>query len=175
MILASWRGDEAQGIELTDGILQAAAASGLGNLVNFALMARSVLFNGLGRYGEACACAKQAFECDHFGYEIFVVAELAEAASRTGDTELLRAVLAWLSERTGVTPTDWAVGIEARVRAFLSDDDAAEGWYRESINASTRPRSARSWPAHTSCTANGCAARTAGPTPASSFAPPIRC
>jgi DNA-binding CsgD family transcriptional regulator len=133
MILASWRGDEAQGIELTDGILQAAAASGLGNLANFALMARSVLFNGLGRYREACACARQAFECDHFGYETFVVAELAEAASRTGDTELVSAVLAWMSERTGVTPTDWAVGIEARVRAFLSDDATAERWYRESI------------------------------------------
>ena len=133
MILASWRGDEAQGIELTDGILRAAAASGLSNLANFALMARSVLFNGLGRYSEACACSRQAFECDHFGYETFVVAELAEAASRTGDTELVRAVLAWMSERTGVTPTDWAVGIEARFRAFLSEDDAADHWYRESI------------------------------------------
>jgi hypothetical protein len=38
-------------------------------LVNFAMMARSVLFNGLGRYSEACACARHAFERDHFGYE----------------------------------------------------------------------------------------------------------
>jgi DNA-binding CsgD family transcriptional regulator len=38
-----------------------------------------------------------------------------------------------MSERTRVTPTDWALGIEARVRAFLSKGDAAELSYRESI------------------------------------------
>jgi hypothetical protein len=32
-----------------------------------------------------------------------------------------------------VTPTDWVTGIEVRVRALLSEDDAADGWYRESI------------------------------------------
>ena len=58
--------------------------------------------------------------------------ELAEAAARTGDVQLVRVVLEWLSERMRMTPTDWVTGIEARVRAFLSDDDA-EHWYRESI------------------------------------------
>ena len=42
------------------------------------------------------------------------VPELAEAASRTGDVKLLTATLEWLSERTRVTPTEWALGIEAR-------------------------------------------------------------
>jgi DNA-binding NarL/FixJ family response regulator len=46
---------------------------------------------------------------------------------------LVRTVPELLSERTSVTPTDWVLGIEARVRAFLSEDDAAERWYRESI------------------------------------------
>ncbi len=32
-----------------------------------------------------------------------------------------------------MTPTDWALGIEARVRALLSEGDAAENRYRESI------------------------------------------
>ena len=59
--------------------------------------------------------------------------ELAEAASRTGDRALVETALEWLSERTRVTPTDWAVGIEARARALLGDGEAAEGWYRESI------------------------------------------
>ena len=133
MVLAAWRGDEAQAIELTEAIVRDGASRGLGNLVSFAMMARSVLFNGLGRYSEACACARQAFERDHFGYETFVVPELAEAASRTGDRALVETALEWLSERTRVTPTDWAVGIEARARALLGDGEAAEGWYRESI------------------------------------------
>ncbi|HEX4624567.1 MAG TPA: LuxR C-terminal-related transcriptional regulator [Solirubrobacteraceae bacterium] len=38
-----------------------------------------------------------------------------------------------LSERTGATPTDWVLGIEARVRALLSEGDVAERRYRESI------------------------------------------
>ena len=38
-----------------------------------------------------------------------------------------------MSERTRVTPTDWALGIEARVRALLSEGEAAESLYRESI------------------------------------------
>ena len=133
MLLAAWRGDEALAIELTEAIVRDGASRGLHSLVRFALMARSTLFNGLGRYDEACACARRAFDSDQLAYGIFVVPELAEAAARTDDAALVGAVLEWMSERTSVTPTDWAVGIEARVRAFLSEDEAAEGWYRESI------------------------------------------
>jgi DNA-binding CsgD family transcriptional regulator len=39
-----------------------------------------------------------------------------------------------------VTPTDWSLGIEARVRAFLSDGEAAERLYRESIARLGRTR-----------------------------------
>ncbi|HKB30437.1 MAG TPA: LuxR C-terminal-related transcriptional regulator, partial [Streptosporangiaceae bacterium] len=75
------------------------------------------------------------------GYGPFAVPELAEAASRTGDVALVRAALQWLSERTRVTPTDWALGTEARVRALLSDGDAAAGrLYRESIALLGRTR-----------------------------------
>jgi DNA-binding CsgD family transcriptional regulator len=42
-------------------------------------------------------------------------------------------VLDWLSERTRATPTEWALGIEARTRALLGDGPAADGFYRESI------------------------------------------
>ena len=66
--------------------------------------------------------------------------ELAEAASRTGDVALVRAALEWLSERTRVTPTEWVLGIEARVRALLSEGDAADSLYRESIDRLGRTR-----------------------------------
>jgi ATP/maltotriose-dependent transcriptional regulator MalT len=69
-----------------------------------------------------------------------VVPELAEAASRTGDTALVTSALEWLSERTAVTPTDWALGIEARIRALLSEGEAAEHCYRESITRLGRTR-----------------------------------
>ena len=51
-----------------------------------------------------------AFERDQLGYGPFVVPELAEAASRTGDVAGVAAALDWLAERTRVTPTDWALG-----------------------------------------------------------------
>ena len=66
--------------------------------------------------------------------------ELAEAAARTGDVALVSVALEWLSERTRVTPTDWALGIEARVRALLSEGEAAERCYRESIERLGRTR-----------------------------------
>ena len=72
-----------------------------------------------------------------------VVPELAEAASRTGDTPVVEAALEWLSERARVTPTEWALGIEARVRALLSEGDAADRLYRESIGRLGRTRAAR--------------------------------
>jgi hypothetical protein len=61
------------------------------------------------------------------------VPELAEAGARTGAAPLARIALEWLSERTQVTPTGWALGIDARVRALLSDGEAAESCCRESI------------------------------------------
>ena len=60
------------------------------------------------------------------GYGPFFVPELIEAASKTGDVALLRTALEWLSERTRVTPTEWALGIEARVCALLGEGDVAE-------------------------------------------------
>ena len=46
----------------------------------------------------------------------------------------------WLSERSRVTPTEWVLGIEARVCALLGDGDAAESAYRESIQRLGRTR-----------------------------------
>ena len=69
-----------------------------------------------------------------------VVAELAEAAARTGDTDLVRATLDWLSERTRVSRTEWVLGIEARVQALLGDGPAADEFYRESVERLGRTR-----------------------------------
>jgi DNA-binding CsgD family transcriptional regulator len=71
-----------------------------------------------------------------------LVPELAEAAARTADRALLEFAREWLSERTGVISSKWALGIEARVRALASEGEVADGLYRESIAqlAGTRVR-----------------------------------
>jgi ATP/maltotriose-dependent transcriptional regulator MalT len=117
-----------------------ATAGGVGRLVDFAAYARSVLDNGHGRHDTALEAAWRAFQRDHMGYGPLVVPELAEAASRTGDAERLGTALEWLSERTRVTPTQWALGIEARVRALLSRGETADTLHRESITRLERTR-----------------------------------
>jgi DNA-binding CsgD family transcriptional regulator len=107
-----------------------------------------VLYNGLGRHDAARDAAWEAFQPDPIGYGPYLVPELAEAASRTGDRALLESALEWLSERTGVISSGWAIGIEARVRALLSEGEVAESLYRESIahlaGTRVRPELARS-------------------------------
>jgi DNA-binding CsgD family transcriptional regulator len=132
-LLAAWRGREPEASERISSTLQEAASRDLGRMVIFATFAQAVLANGLGRHDAARDAAWQAFQTDRLGLGPFVLPELAEAASRTGDTEMLKAALEWLSERTRVTPSEWALGVEARVRALLSEGDAADDLYRESI------------------------------------------
>jgi hypothetical protein len=138
--LAAWRGQEPQASELIEATLRESTARGLGRTVDFATYASAVLDNGLGRHAAARDAAWEAFQRDQLGYGPLVVPELAEAASRTGDTALVKTALEWMSERVRVTPTDWALGIEARVRALLSDGEVAERLYRESIARLGRSR-----------------------------------
>jgi len=50
-----------------------------------------------------------------------------------GDRTRLEFALEWLSERTRAVRSDWARGIEARVRALLSEGEVADALYRESV------------------------------------------
>ena len=136
MILAAWRGDEVQASELIEATSEEAAARRWTSN-NYA---RSVLYNGLGRHDAARAAAWEAMQPDPIGYGPYLVPELAEAASRTGDRALLESALEWLSERTRVISSGWASGIEARVRALLSEGELAERLYRESLTHLARTR-----------------------------------
>ena len=140
MLLAALRGQEREAAELIETTEQAAAGRGQGRLLTFASYARALLYNGLGQHDAARDASWRAFERDQLGYGPMVVPELAEAGSRTGDLALVRAALEWLSERTRVTKSEWALGIEARVRALLSGGEAADGYYRESIERLSRTR-----------------------------------
>ena len=133
MHLAAWRGQEAPASELIEASLREATKHGVGRSVDSAGYASAVLYNGLGRHDAARDAAWPAFRHDPLG-SVFLVPELAEAASRTGDTAMVRAALESLSESAQAAKTDWALGMEARVRALLSEGEAAEDLYRESIS-----------------------------------------
>jgi ATP/maltotriose-dependent transcriptional regulator MalT len=126
VMLAAWRGRELQASELIEATAAEAAARRSDRMASFAAYVSAVLYNGLGRHDAARDAAWQAFEHGQLGHGPLVISELAEAAARTGDVAAARAALEWLSERTRVSPTDWALGIEARVRALLSETGLSE-------------------------------------------------
>jgi DNA-binding CsgD family transcriptional regulator len=140
VLLAVWGGQEPKATELLEATRREASARGLGRFVINLTYLESVLGNALGRYEAAREAAWQAFERDELGFGSLIAPELAEAASRTGDAALLRTTLDWLTERARVTPTEWARGAEARVRALSSEGRAAEALYREAIERLGRTR-----------------------------------
>ncbi|MFI5891076.1 AAA family ATPase [Actinoplanes sp. NPDC051513] len=135
--LAAWRGDEGVATELIEMTNRLAAAQGTGRYRTLADHASAVLHNGLGRHAAARDAARRAFERDELGYDAFVAAELAEAASRTGDPDLVTAVRERMARRCRATPTEWALGTEACVRALDGGGDEA---FRESIERLGRTR-----------------------------------
>nr|WP_272954665.1 LuxR family transcriptional regulator [Kribbella sandramycini] len=124
-ILETYRGNESTAQELIAELVREANAQGQGRLVSSASHASAVLHNSLGRYELARDAAQRVFEQDIVGYGVLVVGELAEAASRTGDLKLVEVAHAWLSDRIAVTPTDWALGLAARVQGLRDGDEAA--------------------------------------------------
>jgi ATP/maltotriose-dependent transcriptional regulator MalT len=135
VMLAAWRGRELVASELIEATVQEAAAHHSDRMASLAAYVSAVLYNGLGRHDAARDAAWRAFGHGQLGHGPLVVSELAEAAARTGDLAAARAALEWMSERTRVSPTDWALGIEARVRALLSERELSEGGLGEGENA----------------------------------------
>jgi DNA-binding CsgD family transcriptional regulator len=129
MILAAWRGDEAE----ASGLIEATSDQSARRRWTSNNYAKAVLYNGLGRHDVALEAAWEAMQPDPIGYGTQLVPELAEAAARTGDRQRLEFTREWLSERTAAISSGWLNGIDARVRAFLSTGDAADALYRNSI------------------------------------------
>jgi DNA-binding CsgD family transcriptional regulator len=142
MTLAGFRGQEALANEVITAISSDEATRERGRIVTFGSYARAVLYNGLARYDAARAAAREVFDYDILGYRTLVVGEFAEAALHCDDLPRLRQAAEWLAERVRATPTAWARGMDARVRAMLSTGDEADTLYRQSIDefATTRLR-----------------------------------
>ena len=137
LLLAAWEGQD----RAVRRLISEMTASGQGQRVTTAAWAAAVLYNGLSRYDEALAAAEQASAHPaELGPATWALAELIEAAARCGRPGPAAAALERLSEVTRAAATDWALGIQARCRALLSEGEAAEHGYVQAIERLSRTR-----------------------------------
>jgi len=141
LLVATWRGQEAEATRLIAADPADPAVHGEGQRMTAIAWAAAVLNNGLSRYDEALTAAEQASaDPDHLGLATWALAELIEAAARTGAHDRASFALRRLSEATSAAATDWALGIQSRSRALLSGDEHAERLYLEAIERLGRTR-----------------------------------
>jgi DNA-binding CsgD family transcriptional regulator len=136
--LAALRGSHAEAVPLIEATLGQAAAAGQGAVVTWAHWVAATLDNGLGRYQEALAAARQAAGQGLVHLSMWALPELVEAAARTGDNQSAGEALDQLADWTQAGRTDWGLGVEARCRALLSDGESADRLYREAIDRLSR-------------------------------------
>ncbi|MDT4945778.1 MAG: hypothetical protein QOH14_2511, partial [Pseudonocardiales bacterium] len=134
LAIAAFRGQEDEASELAETNTRDVIRRGEGLGLNFVPWAMAVLYNGLGRYQDSLAAAQRAAEDREEQVWPFLAAiELIEAAARSGVPEQADGALERLSHSTQASGTDWALGIEARSRALLTDSRTAEPLYRDAI------------------------------------------
>lgn len=140
LMLIAWRGREADAVDVIDTGIEDATARGEGRAVGFAQYAKALLYNGIGHYEEALEAARSACAHDDLGVFGLALTELVEAGARCDRRDLAIDAMRRLEERTRASATDWALGIEARSRALLGEDEVAENLYREAIERLGRTR-----------------------------------
>jgi DNA-binding CsgD family transcriptional regulator len=143
MNLAAHRGRQDETLRLTAAAERDAIARGEGRTISVGKYATAVLYNGLAQYDDALIAARQATAYpEDLAFFTWGLIELIEAGVRSGHTDVARDGLDRLSQTTTPSGTDWALGVEARSRALLTEGDAAEPLYHEAIErlATTRAR-----------------------------------
>jgi len=113
LLQAAYRGED-----VATATAREALAAGQGRLATIADWTAAILHNGLGRHDLARDVALRVFNSDALGYSCLIASELAEAASRTGDTDLVAEALDRSAPWAG---TDWSLGVRARLRALNGD------------------------------------------------------
>jgi DNA-binding CsgD family transcriptional regulator len=141
LALVVYRGHHAEALEQFEIGTKEVLARGEGEGLTFIQWITAVLNNSLGHYEIAVEAAEQASETSpEVWFSTWGLVELIEAGTRTGQTERAAQALERLTETTQASGTDWAIGIEARSRALLSEGEAAETDYRQAIDALGRTR-----------------------------------
>ncbi len=137
LVLGAWRGVEPEALARIAAGIESATVRGEGMVLAIVGYCRSVLYNGLARHEAAIQGSTEHDDEGHIGWSL---AELVEAATRSGRAKLAAAALPLLEERAYAADTDWALGVLARSRALMSEGEDADALYREAIQRLERTR-----------------------------------
>jgi DNA-binding CsgD family transcriptional regulator len=136
--LAAWRGNVNDASALIESGERDAVMREEETGPGLAQWASGVLYNGLGRYEEALTATQRgAANLDDTslpGAAPWVLVELVEAAARGGELSLAEEALEGVAEAAQASGTDWALGVEARSRALVSEGEDADGLYQAAID-----------------------------------------
>jgi DNA-binding CsgD family transcriptional regulator len=138
LLLAAYRGDEAQTSRLREILEAAAAARREGLIATVCEYSSAILMNSLGQYEAALDAAQRATAPAELSASPWALPELVEAAVRSGEADVAVDALERLVERTRAAGTDFARGVEARSRALIGEGAVAEAAYREAIDTLSR-------------------------------------
>lgn len=136
LLRAAWQGDDATLADLVERSAEEVKSRGVSRAFSIARWSEAVLANSTGRYAAALSAATEAGQ-KHLATDMPFggpLAELTEAASRSGQLRQAEVAVESLTGITQAAGTAWALGIEARCRALVADDDAAEPLYRDAID-----------------------------------------
>jgi DNA-binding CsgD family transcriptional regulator len=141
VLAASLQGSETEACQQIDAESASAESVGQGLGAQWCEFVSAVLYNGHGRYEEALAQARAASDQPpDLHVTTWALAELIEAATRTGEAKLAADAAERLSAATAAAGTDWAIGIDARSRALVSAGETADHLYATAIERLGRTR-----------------------------------
>ncbi|BBH69836.1 LuxR family transcriptional regulator [Actinoplanes sp. OR16] len=125
--LAGYAGPAPEVRALFDAKVQDAVDRGDGRLYTLATRSRAVLGNGLGEYPAAVEAARDTYAHGELALATWALRELVEAAAYAGDAVAAAEARDLLRERTSVTPTGTARGLQALADALAGASVAAHG------------------------------------------------
>jgi DNA-binding CsgD family transcriptional regulator len=132
--IAAWQGREDEFDRRCRAVTSTAGAPGGSNGPVLTHWTKATLLNGLSRYDDALVAARHSVRRSHrLTGPACAWVELVEAGVRSGAIESAAHAVERLSQIAGACGTDWALGVAARSKALLSDDELAEGLYCEAI------------------------------------------
>jgi DNA-binding CsgD family transcriptional regulator len=145
--LLAWQGKSEEARATVRIAMEIALAAGYDVYEYIGMQAIAAIELSAGNYDAVRLAVQPSYDHDSVTFGNWALPQLIEAATRLGDRDAAGAALERLSVRAIATGGSWGLGLLARSRALVADDDHAEPHYRDAITllgrTSMRPDLAR--------------------------------